>query len=114
MLLHLSSVLIRYEKYSHDQLIDTLKSTSNPVNFSLLIDESNERGVEAKERVLIIFFYYSAMKTVTEFIDLLTAYVGTAAAFFQSWGLAYELLVGLNSYTCNTMKGKRNGCCTSS
>ena len=114
-----TSVLIRHGngKFSHDQLIDTLKSTSNPVYFSLLIDELNDRGVEANDMVLLArFFYYSVMKAVTRFIDLLTTNDGTAAALFtiideclQSRGLAYEQLVGFNSDTCNTMKGRRNG-----
>lgn len=114
-----TSVLVHYGSgsFCHDRLIETLTSTSTPVYYSLLIDESNNRGVEAKDLVVLLrFFDSSVMKAVTRFIDLPTSNDGSAAAIFRkidecllSRGLAYEHLVSFNSDTCNTMKGKRNG-----
>ena len=50
---------------------------------SLLVDESNDRGVEAKALVVLLrYFNPSVMKAVTRFIDLLTANDGSAAAIF--------------------------------
>ena len=103
-------------KFCQDQLIERLTSDI-PVYFSLLIDESNDRGVEAKDLVLLLrFFDTSVMKAVTRFIDLPTANDGTAAASFAkideslvSRGLQYQHLICFNSDTCNTMKGQRNG-----
>ena len=113
-----TSVLVRYGngKFCHDNLIEMLTSTT-PVYYSLLVDESNDRGVEAKDLVVLLrFFDISVMKAVTRFIDLPTADNGTAAAIFKkiddcltSHGLKYEHLLCFNSDTCNTMKGKRNG-----
>ena len=110
-----TSVLVRYGngRFCHDKLVETLTSTT-PVNYSLLVDESNDRGVDAKDLVVLLrFFDPSAMKAVTRFIDLPTANDGTAAAIFMkideclmSRGLVYDHLVCFNSNTCNTMKGR--------
>ena len=53
-----TSVLTRYGngKYYHDKLIETLRSNP-PVYFGLLIDESNDRGVEAKDLVVLLRFF---------------------------------------------------------
>ena len=111
-------ILVRYGngKLCHDNLIEMLTFTT-PVYYSLLVDESNDRGVEAKDLVVLLrFFDISVMKAVTRFIDLPTANNGTAAAIFKkiddcltSHGLKYEHLLCFNSDTCNTMKGKQNG-----
>ena len=93
--------------------LSTVTSTT-PVYYSLLVDESNDRGVNAKDLVVLLrFFDPSAMKAVTRFIDLPTANDGTAAAIFMkideclmSRGLVYDHLVCFNSNTCNTMKGR--------
>ena len=113
-----TSVLTRFGngKFCQDQLIEQLTSDV-PVYFSLLVDESNDRGVEAKDLVVLLrFFDTSVMKAVTRFIDLPTANDGTAAAIFAkideclvSRGLQYQHLICFNSDTCNTMKGQRNG-----
>ena len=113
-----TSVLTRFGngKFCQDQLIERLTSDI-PVHFSLLVDESNDRGVEAKDLVVLLrFFDTSIMKAVTRFIDLPTANDGTAAAIFAkideclvSRGLQYQHLICFNSDTCNTMKGQRNG-----
>ena len=84
------------------------------VFFSLLVDESNDRGVEAKDLVVLLrFFDMFVMKAVTRFIDLPTANDGTAAAIFAkideclvSQGLQYQHLICFNSDTCNTRKDK--------
>ena len=113
-----TSVLARYGNghFYHGKLIDMLTSSPTPY-YSLLVDESNDRGVEAKDLVVLLrFFDPSARKAVTRFVDLPTANDGTAAAIFMkiderlmSRGLLYEHLVCFTSDTCNTMKGKRNG-----
>ena len=55
-----------------------------PIFFCLLIDESNDRGVEAKYLVILLrFFDPTVMKSVTRFIDLPTTNNGTAAAIFE-------------------------------
>lgn len=97
-----TSVLTRYGsgKYYHDKLVETL-SSSPPVYYSLLIDESNDRGVEAKDLVIMLrFFDNSVMMAVTRFFDLPTANIGTAAAIFakvdeslMSGGLSYDKLI---------------------
>ena len=112
-----TSVLVRYGNgsFSHDQVVERL--TTTPIFFSLLVDESNDRGVEAKDLVVLLrFFDPSAMKAVTRFIDLPTSNDGSAAAIFAkmdeclvSRGLTYDHLVSFNSDTCSTMKGVRNG-----
>ena len=85
--------------------------------YSLLIDESNDRGVEAKDLVVLVRFFDSrVMRAVTRSIGLPTANNGTAAAIFDkvnesltSSGIQYTNLLAFNSDTCNTMKGQRNG-----
>ena len=80
-----TSALVRYGNgsFCHDKLVETLTSTK-PVYYSLLVDESNDRGVDAKDQVVLLrFFVPSAMKAVTRFIDLPTANDGTAAAIFM-------------------------------
>ena len=114
-----TSVLVHYGNgsFCHNKLIESLTSASNSVYYSLLVDESNDRGVEAKDLVVLLrFFDPSVMKAVTRFIDLPTSNDGSAAAIFskideclQTRGLVYEHLISFNSDTCNTMKGKRNG-----
>lgn len=114
-----TSVLTRFGngKFCQDQLVNTLISTDMPVFFSLLIDESNDRGVEAKDlAILVRFFDPVIMKAVTRFLDLPTANNGTAAAIFEkvhdcleSKGISYDRMICFNSDTCNTMKGQRNG-----
>ena len=89
----------------------------DPVFYSLLVDESNDRGVEAKDLVVLVrFFDRRVMRAVTRFIGLPTANDGTAAAIFdkldeclRSNGISYANLLAFNSDTCNTMKGRRNG-----
>ena len=107
-----TSVLSRYGngKYYHDKLIETLRGNP-PVFFSLLMDESNDHGVEAKDLVVMLqFFDPTVMRAVTRFLDLPTANDGTAAAIFEkvngylnSCNLSYDQLVCFNSDTCNTM-----------
>ena len=43
-------------KICQDQLIEQLTSDI-PVYFSLLVDESNDRGVEAKDLVVLLRFF---------------------------------------------------------
>ena len=77
-----TSILTRFGngKFCHDNLVLKLKCTK-PVYFSLLIDESNDRGVEVKDLVMLLrFFDISIMKAVTRFFDLPTSNNGTAAA----------------------------------
>ena len=77
-----TSVLSRFGngKYSLDQLIQRLTS---PVFFSLLVDESYDRGVEVKDLVVVVrLFDFKIMKAVTRFIDLPSVTNGTAAAIF--------------------------------
>ena len=79
-----TSVLTRFGngKFCHDRLIEGL-TTDTPVYFSLLVDESNDQGVEAKDLVVLLrFFDTSMMKTVTRLLDLPTANDGTASAIF--------------------------------
>ena len=103
-------------KFSHDKVVATLTSAT-PVYYSLLVDESYDQGVDAKDLVVLLrCFYPSAMKAVTRFFDLPTANDGSAAAIFTKIdetlvpeGLLYEHLVSFSSDTCNTMKGVRNG-----
>ena len=114
-----TSVLTKFgnAKWVHDQLIAALTNSSQPVFFSLLVDESNDRGVEAKDLVVLVrFFDTTVMRAVTCFLDLQTANDGTAAAIFEkidqtlmSHGIKYENFFCFNSDTCNTRKGLRNG-----
>ena len=114
-----TSVLVRYGngQYCHETMHEALTKSTPPVYFSLMVDESNDRGVEAKDLVVLVrFFDSSIMKAVTRFVDLPTASDGTAQAIFTkidecllSSGLDYCRLISFNSDTCNTMKGKRNG-----
>ena len=52
-----TSVLVRYVNgsFSHDQVVERL--TTTPIFFSLLVDESNDRGVEAKDLVVLLRFF---------------------------------------------------------
>ena len=55
-------VLVRMgnSKSCQDELLSTLTgnhSIFSPVSYSLLIDESNDRGVEAKDMVILIRFF---------------------------------------------------------
>ena len=99
-------------------LLSTLTGDDHePVFYSLLIDESNDRGVEAKDLVVLVrFFDPRGMKAVTRFIGLPTANNGTARAIFnkvdeclEANRLKYANMLAFNSDTCNTMKGQRNG-----
>ena len=82
--------------FSHDKVVERL--TTTPFFFSLLVDESNDCGVEAKDLVVLLrFFDPSAMKAVTRFVDLPTANDGSAAGIFAkideclvSRGLKYD------------------------
>ena len=113
-----TSVLTRFGngKYCHDQLIKQL-TVETAVYFSLLVDESNDRGAEEKDLVVLLkFFDTSVMKAATRSIDLPTANDSRASAIFAivdeclvSRGLKYEHLISFNSDTSNTMKGQRNG-----
>ena len=113
-----TSVLSRYGigKYYYDKFVKSLTS-STPIYYSLLIDESNDREVEAKDLVIMLRFFDSRlMKAVTRFLDLPTANIGTAAGIFAkvdesllSRGLSYDTLICFNSDTCNTTKGQHNG-----
>ena len=68
-------------KWVHDQLIATLTNSSQPVFFSLVVDELNDCGVEAKDLVVLVRFFDTTLtRAVTHFIDLPTANEGTAAA----------------------------------
>ena len=115
-----TSVLVRYgnSKFCQDELLSTLTGDDNePVFYSSLIDESNDRGVEAKDLVVLVrFFDPRAMKAETRFIGLPTANNGTAKAIFdkvdeclEANGIKYANMLAFNSDTCNTMKGQRNG-----
>ena len=90
----------------HDQLVASLtdnSDSSQPVYYSLLVDKSNDRGVEAKDLVMLVRFFdttYTVMRAVTRFVDLPTANHGTAAAIFEkidqtliSQGIKYENLL---------------------
>ena len=70
-------VLVRNDnsKFCQDELLSTLTGDDNdPVFYSLLVDESNDRGVEAKDLVVLVrFFDHRVMKAVTRFIGLPTA-----------------------------------------
>ena len=78
-------VLVRMgnSKFCQDELLSTFTdnhSIFSPVSYRLLIDESNNRGVEAKGLVVLVrFFDHRVMRAVTRFIALPT---GTAAAIF--------------------------------
>ena len=113
-----TSVLARFGngKYYHDKLVEILHgSESTKVFFSLLIDESNDRGTEAKDLVILVrLFDPVLMKAITRFLALPTA--KRAIAIFEkinecfvSRGIDYRHLICFNSYTCSTMKGQRNG-----
>ena len=115
-----TSVLARYGsgKYYHDKLIETLRSDP-PIYFSLLINESNDCGVDAKDLVVLVrSFDPTVMKAVTRFIDLPTANNDTAAAIFakvdeclSACQLPHERLICFNSDTCNN-EGSAEWCCT--
>ena len=80
--------------------------------FSLLVEKSNDRGVEVKDLVLFLrFFDTTLMRAVTRFIDLPSVTDGSASAIFATINdcLVRQGLICFNSDTCNTMKGKRNG-----
>ena len=110
-----TSVLVHFGngKFCHDQLIERLTSDTS-VYFSLLVDESNDRGVEVKDLVLLLrFFDTTLMRAVTRFIDLPPITDGSASAIFATIndclvrrGLEYEHLICFNSDTSNTMKAK--------
>ena len=114
-----TSVLTRHgNSHSvHEDLIAKPTQSTPAVYYSLLVDESNDRGIEAKDLVVLLrFFDMSIMRGVTRFIDLPTANNGNAAAIFTEidkcltlQGLSYSNMVSFNSNTCNTMKGQRNG-----
>ena len=74
-----TSVLANYGngKWVHDQLVPSFTACF----FSLLVDESNDRGVDLV--VLVRFFNTTVMRAVTRFLDLPTANHGTAAAIFE-------------------------------
>lgn len=118
-----TSVLVRYGNSIHcqSQLLSTLTGHGGydhePVFYSLLIDESNNRGVEAKDLVILArFFDPRVIKAVTRFVGLPTANSGTAAAIFDKvdkcltgHGIQYGQLLAFNSDTCSTTKGQRGG-----
>lgn len=106
-------------KYCQDQLIETMNGDGGlgPMFYSILIDESNDRGVEAKDLVVMVrFFDPRVMKAVIWFVTLPKANNRTAAGIFekldeclQENGIKYSRLLAFNSVTCNTMKGQCNG-----
>lgn len=79
------------------QLRLTSLSTQS-VYYSLLVDESNDRGVEAKDLVVLLrFFDNSIMRAVARFLALPTANNGSVAAIFEKidqcltlYGLSYS------------------------
>ncbi len=87
------------------------------------MDKSNDRGVKAKDLVVLLKILRShVMRAVTRFIDLPTANDGKAAAIFAkieesltsrcitSRCIGFENLICFNnSDTCNTMKGQHKG-----
>ena len=111
------SVLTKFgdAKWVHVQLIATLTNSSQPVFFSILVDESNYCCVEAKDLVVLVrFFDTTVMTAVTCFLYLPTANDGTAAAIFEkidetlmSSEIKYENFLCFNSDSCKTMKGLR-------
>ena len=104
--------------FCQDELLPTVTGDDHdPVFYSLLVDKSNDRGVEANDLVVLVrFFDHRVMKAVTRFIGLPIANDGTAAAIFDKVdeclrdnSISYTNLLAFNSDTCNTMKGQRNG-----
>ena len=104
------SVLTKFgdAKWVHVQLIATLANSSQPVFFSILVDESNDCRMEAKDLVVLVrFFDTTVMRAVTRFLYLPTANDGTAAAIFEkidqtlmSRGIKYENFLCFNSDSC--------------
>lgn len=100
-------------EWVHAQLIATLCNSVQPVFFSLLVDESNDRGVESKDLVILVrFFDFTMMRAITHFIDLPTANNGSAAAildkidyFVRSQSIKYENLLCVEEYVCDTGTG---------
>ena len=86
----------------------TLTNSSQPVFFSILVDESNDCGVEAKDLVVLVrIFDTTVMRAVTRFLYLPTANDGTAAALFEKidqilmfCGIKYENFLCFNSDSC--------------
>ena len=101
----------------HDDLIAKLTQSTQAVYHSLLVDESNDCGVVAKDLVVLVrFFNVSIMTAVTCLIGLPTANDSTTAAIFTeidkcltSRGFSYGNMLSFNSGTYNTMRGQRNG-----
>ena len=50
-------------------MVETILQSNPPVYFSLLVDESNDRGVEVKD-LIRLYDDMSIMKAVIRFIDL--------------------------------------------
>ena len=86
----------------------TLTNSSQPVFFSILVDESNDCRVEAKDLVVLVrFFDTTVMRAVTRFLYLPTTNDGTAAAIFEKIdqilmfrGIKYENFLCFNSDSC--------------
>ena len=87
--------------------------------FSLLMDESTDRGVKKREGTLIRYYDECSLKVATGFLGLQEVPEANASNLFECLdfhitqaGLGYEKLIGWNSDGANVMLGKRNSVVT--
>ena len=83
--------------------------------FSLMMDESTDRGDQKREGSLIRYYDESSLKVKTGFLGLLDVVQANAANLFECLdfqlkedGLTYEKLIGWNSDGASVMLGIRN------
>ena len=97
---------------THKMMIS--KANSSPA-FSLLMDESTDRGVQKREGILIPYYNESSLHVETGFLMLQEVPEANASNLFQCLdfhmaqdGLSYDKLIGWNSDGASVMLGKCN------
>jgi len=97
---------------AHKMMIS--KATLSPA-FSILMDESTDRGVKKREGTLIRYYDESTLKVATGFLGLQEVPEANASNLFECLdfhikqaGLGYEKMIGWNSDGASVMLGKRN------
>ena len=90
------------------------KVTLSPA-FSLLMDESTDRGVTKREGTLIRYYDESTLTVATSFMGLQEVPQATASNLFECLdfhitqaGLGYKKIIGWNSDSASVMLGKHN------
>ncbi|XP_078315534.1 SCAN domain-containing protein 3-like [Crassostrea virginica] len=96
-------------------LYDTLIKRCQSQPFTLLCDESNDRGADKCFAVLVRIFEEESRSVKTRFIDMPVVNVGTGANLYaaldkilRTRDIPWANVLAYSSDNCSTMKGKKN------